>query len=56
MSSTHPVDVYKVQLLASSLVNNRLTSDEFQKECHRLTEPERRALYERLEQLRRPRH
>lgn len=52
MLHTHPVDVYKVNLLASSLLRNRLSADEFQRECHRLTEVERRALYERLEELR----
>jgi hypothetical protein len=51
MQNTHSVDVYKVHLLATSLVNNRISPDEFQRECHRLTEIERRALYERLEQL-----
>lgn len=47
------VDAYRIQLLASSVFNNRLTPDEFQRECHHLTETERRALYERVEELRR---
>jgi hypothetical protein len=53
MSSSRPVDAYKIQLLASSVLSNRLTPDEFQQECHRLTDTERRALYERVEELRR---
>ena len=51
MRNLHSVDVYKIQLLASSLINNRLTPDEFQRACHLLTETERRALYERLEEM-----
>lgn len=53
MSPTQLVDSYKIHSLAASLLGNRLTSDEFQKECRRLTELERRALYERLEELKR---
>ena len=47
----HSVDVYKIQTLASSFMNNRVTPDEFQRACHLLTETERRALYERLDEM-----
>jgi hypothetical protein len=51
MRNTQAVDVYKIQLLASSFVNNRVTADEFQRACHLLTETERRALYERVDEI-----
>jgi hypothetical protein len=47
----HSVDLYKIQTLASSFMNNRVTPDEFQRACHLLTETERRALYERLDEM-----
>ena len=51
MQNAHP-DVYRLQLLASALVNHRLSADEFQKECRLLTESERRSLYAKVDELR----